>query len=303
MSEACDFRVTLLGTGVPTPSPERFGAGTLIEAGNQKLLIDAGRGITMRLFQLKIPIGKIDPLFLTHFHSDHTSGFPDLWLTGWLESSFGTRRTPFRVIGPTGTKNLTSNLERAYADDIKIRIDDEKLPPEGIAIVAEEFAGDGIVYEKDGVRVIAFEVDHGDVIKPAYGYRIEYGGRSVVISGDTRYNENVVKHGTGVDLLIHEVATVRPALMEKPYIQRIIAHHTTPREAGLVFSRTSPKLAAYTHLVLPASDTVLPATVADLITETRTTYAGPLEIGEDLMSFDIEPAAITVRRGKSIRVY
>jgi ribonuclease Z len=303
MSEACDFRVTLLGTGVPTPSPERFGAGTLIEAGNQKLLIDAGRGITMRLFQLKIPIGKIDPLFLTHFHSDHTSGFPDLWLTGWLESSFGTRRTPFRVIGPTGTKNLTSNLERAYADDIKIRIDDEKLPPEGIAIVAEEFAGDGIVYEKDGVRVIAFEVDHGDVIKPAYGYRIEYGGRSVVISGDTRYNENVVKHGTGVDLLIHEVATVRPALMEKPYIQRIIAHHTTPREAGLVFSRTSPKLAAYTHLVLPASDTVLPATVADLITETRTTYAGPLEIGEDLMSFDIAPAAITVRRGKSIRVY
>jgi ribonuclease Z len=303
MSDACDFRVTLLGTGVPTPSPERFGAGTLIEAGNQKLLIDAGRGITMRLFQLKIPIGKIDPLFLTHFHSDHTSGFPDLWLTGWLESSFGTRRTPFRVIGPTGTKNLTSHLERAYADDIKIRIADEKLPPEGIAIAAEEFAGDGIVYEKDGVRVIAFEVDHGDVIKPAYGYRIEYGGRSVVISGDTRYNENVVKHGTGADLLIHEVATARPALMEKPYIQRIIAHHTTPREAGLVFSRTSPKLAAYTHLVLPASDTVLPATVADLITETRTTYAGPLEIGEDLMSFDIAPAAITVRRGKSIRVY
>jgi ribonuclease Z len=303
MSDACDFRVTLLGTGVPTPSPERFGAGTLIEAGNQKLLIDAGRGITMRLFQLKIPIGKIDPLFLTHFHSDHTSGFPDLWLTGWLESSFGTRRTPFRVIGPTGTKNLTSHLERAYADDIKIRIADEKLPPEGIAIAAEEFAGDGIVYEEDSVRVIAFEVDHGDVIKPAYGYRIEYGGRSVVISGDTRYNENVVKHGTGTDLLIHEVATARPALMEKPYIQRIIAHHTTPREAGLVFSRTSPKLAAYTHLVLPASDTVLPATVADLITETRTTYAGPLEIGEDLMSFDIAPAAITVRRGKSIRVY
>jgi ribonuclease Z len=303
MSEACDFRVTLLGTGVPIPSPDRFGPGTLIEAGNQKLLIDAGRGVTMRLFQLKIPIGKIDPLFLTHFHSDHTSGFPDLWLTGWLESSFGTRRTPFRVIGPTGTKNLTSNLERAYADDIKIRVDDEKLSPEGIAILTEEFTEDGVAYEKDGVRVIAFEVDHGDVIKPAYGYRIEYGGRSVVVSGDTRYNENVVKHGTGADLLIHEVAMARPALMEKAYMQRIIGHHTTPREAGSVFSRTGPKLAAYTHLVLPGSDTVLPATVADLITETRTTYSGPLEIGEDLMSFDIEPAAITVRRGKSIRVY
>jgi ribonuclease Z len=303
MSEKCDFRVTLLGTGVPIPSPDRFGPGTLIEAGNQKLLIDAGRGITMRLFQLKIPIGKIDPLFLTHFHSDHTSGFPDLWLTGWLESSFGTRQTPFRVIGPTGTKALTSNLERAYAADIKIRIEDEKLQPEGIAILAEEFAADGVVYDKDGVRVIAFQVDHGDVIKPAYGYRIEYGGRSVVISGDTRYNENVVKYGTGADLLIHEVAAARPALMTQAYMQRIIAHHTTPREAGLVFSRTNPKLAAYTHLVLPASDTVLPATVADLIAETRTTYSGPLEIGEDLMSFEIEAAAITVRRGKSVRVY
>ncbi len=86
-------------------------------------------------------------------------------------------------------------------------------------------------------------------------------------------------------------------------MQRIIAHHTTPREAGLVFSRTNPKLAVYTHLVLPASDTVLPATVADLIAETRTTYSGPLEIGEDLMSFEIDAAAITVRRGKSIRAY
>ncbi len=208
-----------------------------------------------------------------------------------------------RVIGPTGTKALTSNLERAYAADIKIRIEDEKLPPEGIAIIAEEFEADGVVYEKDGVRVIAFQVDHGDAIKPAYGYRIEYGGRSVVVSGDTRYNENVVKHGTGTDLLIHEVAAARPALMTQAFMQRIIAHHTTPREAGLVFSRTNPKLAVYTHLVLPASDTVLPATVADLIAETRTTYSGPLEIGEDLMSFEIDAAAITVRRGESIRAY
>jgi ribonuclease Z len=296
------FRVTLLGTGVPIPSPDRFGPGILIEAGPQKLLIDAGRGITMRLFQLKVPLGKIDALLLTHFHSDHTSGLPDLWLTGWLESSFGTRRAPFRVIGPTGTKVLTSNLEKAYAADIAIRIADEKLPPEGIAFDTEEFADDGIVYEKDGLRVAAFEVDHGDVIKPAYGYRVEYGGHCVVISGDTRYNENVVKHGTGADLLIHEVAAARPALMAEAYMQRIIGHHTTPREAGLVFSRANPRLAAYTHLVLPGSDTILPATVADIIAETRTTYKGPLEIGEDLMSFEIGPA-ITVRRDKYIRVY
>jgi ribonuclease Z len=296
------FRVTLLGTGVPIPSPDRFGPGILIEAGGQKLVIDAGRGVTMRLFQLKVPLGKIDALFLTHFHSDHTSGLPDLWLTGWLESYFGGRRAPFNVIGPVGTLDLTANLERAYAADIRIRIDDEQLCPEGISILAEEFSGDGLVYEKDGVRVIAFEVDHGDVVKPAYGYRIEYDERCVVISGDTRYNENVVKHGAGADLLIHEVAAARPALMVEAYMQRIIGHHTTPREAGLVFSRAQPRLAAYTHLVLPASRTVLPVTVADVIAETRTTYKGPLEIGEDLMSFEIGPA-ITVRRDKYIRVY
>ena len=99
---ASDFRVTLLGTGTPVPSPDRFGPCTLVEAGDQKFLIDAGRGATIRLHQLKLPIGRIDVQLLTHYHSDHTSGVPDVWLTGWLESYFGTRKTPYRVIGPTG---------------------------------------------------------------------------------------------------------------------------------------------------------------------------------------------------------
>ncbi len=287
--------MTLLGTGVPTPRPDRFGPSTLVEAGDQTLLIDAGRGATIRLYQLGVPMGRIDALLLTHYHSDHTSGIPDVWLTGWLQSHYATRRAPFRVIGPTGAKDVMTNLERAYAADIKIRIADEKLPPEGIAVAVEEFAADGVVYEKNGVKVIAFEVDHGDVIKPAYGYRIEYGGRAAVISGDTRYNENVVKHGAGADLLIHEVAIARPELMSEPYVQRIMAHHTTAREAGMVFSRTTPKLAAFTHLVFLASERVPAATLSDLIAETRQTYGGPLEIGEDLMAFEIGDA-VRVRR-------
>jgi ribonuclease Z len=295
MSGAADFRVTLLGTGVPTPRPERFGPSTLIEAGDQKLLIDAGRGATIRLYQLGIPLGRIDALLLTHYHSDHTVGVPDLWLTGWLQSHFATRATPFHVIGPPGAKSLMSNLERAYALDIKIRIADEKLPPEGAAVDVEEFDRDGVVYEKNGVKVIAFEVDHGDVIKPAYGYRIEYAGRTVVISGDTRFNENVIKFGAGADLLIHEVAIARPELMSEAFFQRIMAHHTTAREAGIVFARTKPKLAAYTHLVFLASEQIAPATVADLIAETRQTYNGPLEVGEDLICFDIGET-VTVRR-------
>jgi len=292
---SCDFRVTLLGTGVPTPRPDRFGPSTLVQAGDQTLLIDAGRGATIRLYQLGVPIGRLDALLLTHYHSDHTVGIPDLWLTGWLQSHYAQRVAPLRVIGPTGAKNLMSNLEKAYAADIKIRIADEKLPPDGVALSVEEFAADGVVYQKNGVKVTAFEVDHGDVIKPAYGYRIDYGGRAAVISGDTRYNENVVKYGAGADLLIHEVAIARPELMSEAFIQRIMAHHTTAREAGLVFSRTRPRLAAYTHLVFLASQKIPPATLDDLLAETRQTYGGPLEIGEDLMSFEIGED-VTVRR-------
>ena len=145
--------------------------------------------------------------FLTHYHSDHTSGVPDVWLTGWLTSHFGQRTSPYRVIGPIGAKRLMENLERAYADDIKIRHADEKFPLSGIATEVTEFDRDGVVYDQGGVKVIAFEVDHGDVIKPCYGYRFEYGGRVAVFSSDTRYNANVIKYGAGADLLVHEVAS------------------------------------------------------------------------------------------------
>jgi ribonuclease Z len=292
---ANDFRVTLLGTGVPIPSPDRFGPCTLVEAGDQKFLIDAGRGATIRLSQLGIPIGRIDVQFLTHYHSDHTSGIPDVWLTGWLESHFGTRRTPYRVIGPTGARALMENLERAYALDIMIRTADEKLPLSGIATDVTEFDRDGVVYEKSGVKVIAFEVDHGDVIKPCYGYRFEYGGRVAVFSSDTRYNRNVITYGAGADLLVHEVASARPELMQEAFVQRIIGHHTTPREAGQVFAQTRPKLAAYTHVVLLGSESVRPPTIDEVIAETRQTYRGPLVAGEDLMAFEIGET-VTVRR-------
>jgi ribonuclease Z len=290
-----DFRVTLLGTGVPTPRADRFGPSTLIEAGSRKLLIDAGRGTTIRLNQIGVPMGEIDALLLTHYHSDHTSGIPDLWLTGWLQSHFARRTTPFHVIGPTGAQTLMSGLEMAYRRDIEIRIADEQLPPEGVAVIVDEFDQDGVVFDQGGVRVLAFEVDHGAAITPAYGYRVEYDGRVAVISGDTRYNENVIRYGEGADLLIHEVAIVRPELISVPFIQRIMAHHTTAREAGMVFSRTRPKLAAFTHLVFLASETVPPASIADLIDETRQSYSGPLEVGEDLMSFLVE-GEISVQR-------
>ena len=288
-----DFKVTLLGTGTPIPDPDRFGPSTLVEAGNQKLLFDAGRGVPIRVRQLGFRESKIDVVFLTHYHSDHTSGIPDIWLTGWLGNN---RQKPFRLIGPVGAKSLMANLENAYALDIKIRLVDEKLPPEGIATVVEEFEKDGVVYDNDGVKVIAFTVDHGADIKPAVGYRIEYKGRAVVISGDTRYDQNVIKYGTGVDLLIHEVCIVRPELLSNPFIKRVVDHHTTPREAGQVFSLAKPKLAVYSHLVFLASDKVPRATVNDIVAGTRETYDGPLQVGEDLMSFEIGDTVIVSQR-------
>jgi ribonuclease Z len=291
------LRVTLLGTGTPIPVPGRFGPSTLVEAGDQTILIDAGRGATIRMFQLGIPIGRIDALLLTHFHSDHTVGIPDIWLTGWLSSHFGARRGPFNVIGPAGTEVLMQHLEKAYWRDIEIRMEDEKFAREDVAVTVKEFSQDGIVYDRGDLRVTAFTVDHGDAIKPAYGYRIDYQDRVAVVSGDTRYNENVVRHAKGCDLLIHEVAMAKPELLKEPHIQRIVNHHTSPQEAGSVFARARPKLAAFTHLVMLASSTVDAPSIDQLVAATRETYDGPLEVGEDLMSFEISDTVTVRRRG------
>jgi ribonuclease Z len=294
-----DFSVTLLGTGIPVPQPDRYGPATLVEVGGQKLLFDAGRGATIRLFQLQVPLREVGPLFLTHLHSDHTVGIPDVWLSGWLGGPWARRATPFRVVGPTGTKDLMAGLERAYAADIKIRMADEMYPAEGVRVVADEFTVGGVVYAKDGVRVTAFEVDHGDLIKPAYGYRVDYDGRSVVISGDTRFNNNVIKHGMAADLLIHEVAAVRPALLKEVQVQRVMAHHTSPQEAGRVFQLARPRLAVYTHLVLLTRPGVPAVTAEELVAQTRESYDGPLVVGEDLMTFKVGKAGVDVIRPRS----
>ena len=109
------IKATLLGTGAPVPSIERFGPSILVEAGGQKLLFDCGRGAGQRLWQLKIPLGQIDALFLTHLHSDHIVGIPDVWLTGWIPAVYGRRVYPFQIFGPSGTKGMMENLVKAFS--------------------------------------------------------------------------------------------------------------------------------------------------------------------------------------------
>ncbi len=283
-----DFKVTLLGTGSPPPVLKRFGPAVLVQAGRETLLIDCGRGCTQRLFQSNVKLGGFDALFITHLHSDHIVGIPDLWLTGWLDSPFGSRTQPMRVVGPAGTKAMMENMQKTFQWDIDTRVADQNLSRAAVGINATDM-GAGVVYERNGVTVSAIEVDHGDLIKPAFGFRVDYDGRSVVVSGDTRFSENLIKHATGVDLLVHQVAMAKDELLARSERVRIIlAHHTRPQEAGSVFARAKPKLAVYYHFVLQGDQSVPAPTEKDVEDATRTTYGGPLILGEDLMAFAIE---------------
>jgi ribonuclease Z len=273
------LKVTLLGTGNPRPSIDRFGPSILVEAGKETLLFDCGRGATIRLSQAGIPFSSVTALFLTHLHSDHVVGVPDLWLTGWIMG----RDVPLQVWGPAGTTDMLKHLKEAYAFDIHVRRDvDEQLPPQGAGLTGKDI-DEGVVYENNGVKVTAFRVDHG-LVKPALGYRIDYHGHSVVLSGDTRPSDNLVKFARGTDLLVHEVfdpEAYHDVNNSLTTVQRdrVRNHHTTPEEAGRIFTRVAPKMAVYSHIVPPDVPNVIP--------HTRKTYSGPLEVGEDLMTIEV----------------
>jgi len=294
-SDGDDFRVTLLGTGSPQPSITRFGPGVLVQAGGQILLFDCGRGVTQRLVQLGVKLGAVNKVFITHLHSDHIVGIPDLWLTGWLEIPSAQRKGALHVFGPMGTRNMMESLEKAYEWDIKTRIADQNLVKENVAFIVNEIQ-EGVVYDNGGLKVTAFEVDHGDLIKPAFGFRIDYDGRSTVVSGDTRINENLIRHATGTDLLIHQVAAVRPELLTSPVFQVILAHHTKPEEAGIVFARTKPKLAVFYHFSLLGTPQVPPMTEQEVVELARKNYSGPIVAGEDLMVFRVGQDGVSIKK-------
>jgi ribonuclease Z len=273
-----NLKVVLLGTGVGPPvNLQQFGASTLIEAGDVRLLFDCGRGATIRLTQVGIPLGSVSRLFLTHLHSDHVIQIPDLLLTGWVG---GGRRIPLEVWGPEGTRDMMDHIQQAFGFDIHMRRDvDEKAPGEGIKVVGHDIK-QGIVFDQGGVKVTAFLVDHGPVT-PAFGYRVDYRGHSVALSGDTRVSENLIRFAQGVDVLVHEVLdadTVRAWFPTNPKAaEAILAKHTTPEQAGEVFARVKPRLAVYSHA--PNADRV--------ITQTRKTYTGPLQGAEDMLTIEI----------------
>lgn len=301
-TSAAEMKVTLLGTGTPTPRLSSFSASTLVEAGSEKLLFDLGRGATIRLFQKRIALGAITAHFITHMHSDHVVGLPDLWLSGWIATPWASRTTPMVVYGPAGTVALTDNLTKAFAADIRIRIDDERLPLAGVAFAAKDITA-GIVYERNGVKVSAIDVNHGEKIRPSFGYVIEFDGKKVVLSGDTKYDERIAVVAKGADLLVHEVALIEPELSKTyPSYREIEAHHTSPEEAGKIFGSAGPKLAVYSHIVFATLQPVQDVPEDTLAARTMTTYKGPFVIGRDLMSFVIADKVVAVdSAGSEIR--
>ena len=192
-------------------------------------------------------------------------------LTSW---GAGQRRVSFEAWGPNGTREMMEYLQKAFDFDIRVRVTNQNK--EGIRVVSHDI-NEGIVFDNNGVKVTAFVVDHGPV-KPAFGYRVDYGGHSVVLSGDTRFSENLIEFSRGADVLIHEVADEEALKRLTPEgRERTIALHTTAEQAGEVFARVKPRLAVYSH----AGES------QNIIARTRTTYSGPLESGDDLMTIEI----------------
>ncbi len=282
-----EIKVTLLGTGAPIPLMDRQGPATLVEAGGKRLLFDAGRGVSQRLWQLKKPLSAIDALFITHLHSDHLVGLPDLWLTGWLQPEYGRRQAPLRLIGPEKISLLAQSLKAGFAPDIAYRSEKEGLPTAGVDFSVTEIGKAGAVFEESGVRVTAFDVDHG-VVKPAYGYRIDFAGKSVVISGDTTFAPALVEQARGVDLLVHEVAAAAPGLRENAFVKRQFEYHSSPESLARTLTQARPKAAVLTHFVLLGSPTNPPPTPYAALAEVRAQgYEGPLTAGVDLMEITI----------------
>jgi ribonuclease Z len=177
---------------------------------------------------------------------------------------------------------MMSHLRSAYEFDIRLRQADDGAMPEGIIVQPHEIT-EGVVLRDGDVTISAFTVDHGLVV-PAFGYRIDYRGRSVVLSGDTRVSENLIHHAQGVDLLIHEVivqATFERAGVPADRVKAVMARHVSPQQAGEIFAKTKPRLAVYSHIGQAS------ATEQDVIPPTHEKYNGRVELGEDLMVIEI----------------
>ncbi len=280
-SENDDTRLVLLGTGTPNAEPDRSGPSLAIIVKDQSYIVDFGPGIVRQANKLytqdndaylSLKPSNLKVAFLTHLHSDHTTGYPDLIFTPWVLE----RDTPLKVFGPKGIKSMTENVLNAYGSDIRYRIDGSEPANEtGWDVVAEEI-DEGIIYKDDLVEVLAFKVNHG-AWKDAFGYKFITADKTIVISGDTAPSDKLIEMAKDSDILVHEVYSQsgfdRRSDVWKNYHSK---HHTSTNELAEIAKITKPKLLLLTHILFWGSSE------EDIIEEIRSNYSGKVIVGEDL---------------------
>lgn len=270
--KAVRTHVVLLGVGTPVANPARSGPAVAITVDSNVYIVDAGPGIVRRASAAKLPMPSLRVAFLTHLHSDHTVGLPDLMFTPWVLD----RTVPLEVYGPPGTEAMVGHLQAAYAEDIDIRLHGgEPSNKTGYGGRGHDVPA-GVVYRDSLVTVTAFEVAHGKW-PHAYGYRFDTPDRSIVISGDTSPTDAVVRACNGCDVLVHEVISSKsldgyPADWQAYHR----AFHTPSRALGEIAAKARPKLLVLYHLIDPR------VSQSDLVGEIRAAYHGPLVVGRDL---------------------
>ena len=278
-------RVILLGTGTPIPDPTASGPAVAVVVNGQAYLFDAGTGVVRQAQAAAQKFGidalravNLTRLFITHLHSDHTLGYPDLMLTPWVVG----RKQPLEVYGPMGTTAMTDHIRQAYAADIKIRTEGlEHLNPRALTINVHEIAEPGQVYRDPNIEIRAIAVHHGSWPQ-AFGYAMDAQGRSIVISGDTTPTAAIAEACHGCDVLVHEVYSADWA--KTVFGQNGASYHrefhTSTDELAELATKAKPKLLVLYHqLYFGPHDRV------DLEKEIRRNYSGNVVSGRDLTSY------------------
>jgi len=273
-------RVYLIGTGAPEITMERAGQSTLISLDTNHFLFDAGRHTLQGLYKARIAPQEVTRIFLTHLHNDHIEGLPPLWMTPWF---LLRRRQGLEIWGPPGTANMIAGMRQMFAHDIERR-SNETLKKEFLDIEVHEI-GPGTVYAAGDMTITAVEVEHHDG-NPAFGYRFDAAGRSVLLTGDATLTANLLEAGNGVDILISNVASGTPRLEGSGAIDPILNKLMKPEQAARLFLTTGPRLAVYSHIVKKG----LPGKLGDdeIIARTRKAgFEGGLVMGLDGMQIVI----------------
>ncbi len=271
-------QVVMLGTGTPNADPDRSGPSVAIVVGDQPYLVDFGPGVVRRAAAAArngitgLEVNRLNRAFVTHLHSDHTVGFPDLIFTPWVLE----RDTPLEVYGPEGIEDMAKHILKAYEQDINIRLFGlEPANNQGWRVEAHDVEA-GVVYQDSLVTVEAFNVPHGSW-PTAFGYRFTTPDRVIVISGDTAQSDIIAEMCRGCDVLLHEAYSDSAWEKRTPFWQNYHAgFHTSATQVGELAARANPKLLVLYHQLEWSSS------LDELLAEVKSRFDGNVVNAVDL---------------------